>query len=92
MKALKVLVVVFFLLDLFLAFNLFVGNRGLMNYLKLKRLRASLCEKTQRLREENIKLSREIRLMRKSEEFQRKMVREILHLGEREEIFYMVRR
>ncbi len=92
MKAIRILVVIFFLLDIFLAFNLFAGKRGVMNYVRLKNLKTSLCQENQRLRKENIKLSRQIRLMRGNEEFQRKIIREILHVGDKNEIFYMVRR
>ncbi len=92
MRLLKIVVVIFFFVDLFLAVTLVVGRGGIINYWRVKGVKARLSHEVERLEKENIGLSEQIRSMRHNRVFQEKVVREVLHLAGKDEIFYMVRR
>jgi cell division protein FtsB len=77
------------LLNAFLVFQLVWGSNGLLRYFELKAMRGRLQTQVEQVRQENVRLSREIRLLKNSPEYIEKVIRSEMHYVQPGEIVYL---
>jgi len=77
------------LLNAFLVFQLVWGSNGLLRYFELKAMRGRLQTQVEQVRQENVRLSREIRLLKNSPEYIGKVIRSEMHYVQPGEIVYL---
>ena len=83
---------IFFLLLLlngFLLFQLFISPDGLFRYLELNSRAKELRERVQRVNEENLRLSREIRKLKSENVYLQKVIRTKMHFVQENEVLYL---
>ncbi|MCF8037973.1 MAG: septum formation initiator family protein [Desulfohalobiaceae bacterium] len=78
-------------LNLGLALHLIWGENGVLDYQEHKAIRNDLQQRFQRLREENLDLSRRIRLLKTNKDYQELIVRQELHYTGENEILYILK-
>jgi len=83
----KYLIVLFFMILLIAYYTIF-GERGILKMRKLGRNLENIRASTQRLKEENEGLKREIRLLQEDDDYVEKIAREELGLARKDEIIY----
>ncbi len=76
-------------LNLFLGIQFIWSESGLLEYLRLKELQQELAGQLQRIEQENVRLSREIRLLKNDSLYQEKAVRTEMHFVRPGEILYL---
>ncbi len=76
-------------LNLVLLYSLIWGQQGAIAYKELRERTKNLEEKIARLDEENLTLSREIRLLQSDEKYLEKMIRKRLNFVRDNEILYI---
>ncbi len=62
---------------------------GIINYLKLKKLKENYEKKIELLNLHNVELSQKIQLIKNNREFQEKIIRQRLHFGRKNELIYI---
>lgn len=76
-------------LNLVLVFNLIWGKRGAIAYTDLKARHDALEERIRDIGEDNLELSREIRLLQSDEKYLEKVIRNRLNFVRKNEILYI---
>lgn len=72
----------------FLIFQFIWGDNGFLRYLELKRMQERLQGQAAEVRQENVRLSREIRLLKESPFYIEKVIRSEMHYVQPGEIVY----
>ena len=90
MRVVKIFIIIFFVLDIYLLYKVTLGKRGIKDYITLKKVKADLAKNIEDLQRENIALSKEIDLIKRNREFQKKIIRKRLYFGEKGEILYII--
>ena len=90
MRIIKILIVVFFVLDIFLIYKVTIAPEGFYDYSKLKKIKRKYEKNIEDIHRENVKLSKEIELIKKDREFQEKVIRKKLRLGKKNEVLYII--
>lgn len=83
------IIVVLGLINIGLIGKMFWGNTGLLEYMQLKKQLASLRAEIVQLDEENLALSREIRLLQNDAGYVEKMIRQHLNYLRDNEVVYI---
>jgi len=77
------------LFNSFLLFQLIWGNNGLLRYHELKQTEARMQQQSDEVRRDNVRLSREIRLLKNSTAYIEKTIRSEMHYVQPNEIIYL---
>lgn len=89
MLARRIIFAVSIVLNLVLVYNLVWGERGTIAYKKLKAQSSNLEEKIRQVGENNLELSKEIRLLQSDEKYIEKNIRNRLNFVKNNEILYI---
>ncbi|MFO8031840.1 MAG: septum formation initiator family protein [Desulfohalobiaceae bacterium] len=77
-------------LNLFMAYNFFLGQNGLQDYLQRKELKRELQQELEQTEDKNMQLSQKIRLLQNDTLYLEKVVRSELHFVQESEVLYVV--
>ncbi|MGM0424309.1 MAG: FtsB family cell division protein [Thermodesulfobacteriota bacterium] len=77
-------------LNLFMAYNFFLGQKGLQDYLQRKELKRELQQELEQTEDKNMQLSQKIRLLQNDTLYLEKLVRSELHFVQESEVLYVV--
>lgn len=86
----KVLFFILLGLNLFLVYNLFLGQPGFKDYLHRRELKMDLQQELKQVQEQNRQLSKKIRLLQDDSLYLEKIVRSELHFVQEDEILYVI--
>ena len=89
MFARRLVLAISLLLNLLLFYNLIWGKSGAISYNELRERCGALEERIKRISEENLALSKEIRLLQSDEKYIEKMIRNRLNFVRNNEILYI---
>ncbi len=76
-------------LNLVLAYNFFLGQEGLGEYLHRRELKADLVQELEQVQKQNLELSQRIRLLQDDVLYLEKVVRSELHFVQEDEVLYV---
>ncbi len=85
----RVALAISLILNIFLALRMGLGDQGLAGYKELDRQHAELEARLQELDEQNILLTREIRLLADDERYVERVIRSRLHYIRDNEVLYL---
>ncbi len=83
------LIVILGIVNIVLCYRMMWGDSGLLAFLDLREQYESLTQKVAQLDVANVKLSKEIRLLKSDEAYLEKMIRKRLHYVRENEILYL---